>query len=72
MAKQNLVSPKVKAEINKEFTKESFKQEMSQKITDLIFKYKVYPETYLDDLLQLSIERPDVINQILKQVRSKK
>ena len=71
LAKQNLVSADTKKQINKEFTKESQKQLMNQKVLDLIYKYNIYPESYLEDLLQLAVERPDIINETLKQMSKK-
>ena len=68
LSKQNLVSATVKKDIAQEFSKDTQKQKANQKVLDLIYKYNVYPESYLDDLLQIAIERPEVINETLKQL----
>lgn len=71
LAVKNIVSKDTTKKINKEFVKESQKQRMNQKVLDLIYKYNVYPESYLEDLLQLSVERPDIIDDTLKQMSKK-
>ena len=70
LSKQNLVSASVKKDIAQEFSKESEKQKANQKVMDLIYKYNIYPESYLDDLLQIAVERPEIINETLKQLSS--
>jgi len=65
---QNLVSSSIKREIAQEFNKESQKQKVNQKVLDLIYRYKVYPESYLEELLEIAVNNPESINQTLKSV----
>jgi len=68
---QNLVSNSTKREIAQEFNKESQKQKINAKVLDLIYKYNVYPESYLDELLEIAVNNPESINQTLKNVSKK-
>lgn len=68
---QNLVSNSTKREIAQEFNKESQKQKINAKVLDLIYKYNVYPESYLEELLEIAINNPESINQTLKNVSMK-
>tara|TARA_Y100000022_G_C13257111_1_gene380238 strand:- start:194 stop:3136 length:2943 start_codon:yes stop_codon:yes gene_type:complete len=68
---QNLVSKEVKKEIAQEFNKSSQKQKINSKVLDLIYKYNIYPESYLEELLEIAVNNPDSINQTLKTVASK-
>lgn len=68
---QNLVSKEVKKEIAQEFSKNSQKQKINAKVLDLIYKYKIYPESYLEELLEIAVNNPESINETLKTVTSK-
>jgi len=68
---QNLVSSSVKREIAQQFNKESQKQKINAKVLDLIYRYNVYPESYLEELLEIAVNNPESINQTLKTVSSK-
>ena len=68
---QNLVSNSVKREIAQQFNKESQKQKINQKVLDLIYIYKVYPESYIEELLEIAVNNPESIIQTLKMVSSK-
>jgi len=68
---QNLVSSSLKREIAQQFNKESQKQKINTKVLDLIYRYKVYPESYLEELLEIAVNNPESINQTLKTVSGK-
>jgi hypothetical protein len=68
---QNLVSSSVKREIAQQFNKESQKQKINAKVLDLIYRYNVYPESYLEELLEIAVNNPESINQTLKTVSDK-
>lgn len=68
---QNLVSSSVKREIAQQFNKESQKQKINAKVLDLIYRYNVYPESYLEELLEIAVNNPESINQTLKTVSGK-
>lgn len=68
---QNLVSSSVKREIAQQFNKESQKQKINSKVLDLIYRYNVYPESYLEELLEIAVNNPESINQTLKTVSGK-
>ncbi len=68
---QNLVSSSVKRDIAQQFNKESQKQKINAKVLDLIYRYKVYPESYLEELLEIAVNNPESINQTLKAVSGK-
>ena len=55
----------IKNLINKDINKDIIRQ----KIHDIIFKYKLLPEDYIEDLLELAITNPEQINEILKEVK---
>ena len=71
LAIENIVTPDVKKQIAKEFTKESKKQKMSSMVLDLIYKHKIYPESYLEELLNISVMEPDIIFEIMKSISNK-
>lgn len=68
---QNLVSSSVKREIAQRFNKESEKQKINENVLELIYKYKIYPETYLEDLLEIAANDPKSIIQTLEAYRNK-
>ena len=68
---RNLVSSSVKREIAQQFNKESEKQKINSKVLDLIYRYNVYPESYLEELLEIAVNNPESINQTLKTVSGK-
>ena len=68
---QNLVSNSVKREIAQQFNKESQKQKINSKVLDLIYRYNVYPESYLEELLEIAVNNPESINQTLKSASGK-
>ena len=68
---QNLVSDSVKRKIAEKFTKETQKEKINKKVLDLIFVYKVYPESYLEELLEIAVNNPEAINQTLRTVSQK-
>ncbi len=68
---QNIVSESVKKEIVKEFNKESKKQKMSSIVLDLIYKHGLYPESYLEDLLNIAVMDPESIFETMKTITKK-
>ena len=54
-----------------QFNKESQKQKINAKVLDLIYRYNVYPESYLEELLEIAVNNPESINQTLKSVSGK-
>ena len=54
----NLVSSSTKKDIAQEFKKDSQKQKINQKVLDLIYKHKIYPESYLEELLDIAVNNP--------------
>ena len=71
LAISDLVSQSVKKDIAKEFNKESVKQKINEKVLEIIYVYKLYPESYLQELLDVAISNPEAINDILKTVSKK-
>ena len=71
LSAQNLVSSSLKREIAQKFNKDSQKQKINSKVLDLIYKYKVYPESYIEELLELAVNNPESINQTLKLASGK-
>jgi hypothetical protein len=71
LAISDLVSKSVKKIIAKEFNKESVKQKINEKILEIIYVHKLYPESYLQELLDVAISNPEAINDILKNVSKK-
>ena len=64
----------ITSDIQKKQIKNLLKTDISkdiirQKIHDIIFKYKLLPEDYIEDLLELAITNPEQINEILKEVK---
>lgn len=72
LSAKNLVSDSVKKDIAKEFNKDSRKQQINAKVLELIYTYKIYPESYLEELLQVGIDNPRVIDEALKNVKNSK
>ena len=68
---QNLVSTSIKRKIAQKFTKETQKEKIDRKVLDLIYVYKVYPESYLEELLEIAVNNPETINQTLRTVSQK-
>ncbi len=68
MAKENLVSEDIKRKIAIEFKRDKLKAEINKKILDIIYVYKLYPETYIEELLNIGIENPKMIDEILKTI----
>lgn len=71
LAISDLVSQSVKKDIAKEFNKESVKQKINEKVLEIIYVHKLYPESYLQELLDVAISNPEAINEILKTVSKK-
>ena len=67
----SVVSPSVKKNIAKEFTKESAKQKINNKVLEIIYVHKLYPESYIQELLDIGVSNPEAINEILKLVSKK-
>ena len=66
---KNLVSESVKKDIAQEFNKESAKQKINSKVLDLIYVHKLYPESYLEELLDIGANDPGAINDLLKGLK---
>ena len=71
LAVSDLVSKSVKKDIAKEFNKESVKQRINEKVLEIIYVHKIYPESYLQELLDVAISNPEAINEMLKTVSKK-
>jgi len=71
LAVSDLVSKSVKKDIAKEFNKESVKQKINEKVLEIIYVHKIYPESYLQELLDVAISNPEAINEMLKTVSKK-
>ena len=71
LAVSDLVSKSVKKDIAKEFNKESVKQRLNEKVLEIIYVHKIYPESYLQELLDVAISNPEAINEMLKTVSKK-
>jgi hypothetical protein len=68
MAKENLVSEEVKKNIATEFKRDKFKTEINKKVLDIIFVHKLYPETYIEELMNIAIENPKILDDIIKTI----
>ncbi len=71
LAIKNLVSQATKRSIAKEFSKESAKQKMNEKVLELVYVHKIYPESYIQELLDIAISNPESINEMLKTLSKK-
>ncbi len=71
LANKNIVSKEIKKEIAKEFNKESFNKRINSHVLDLVFKYKAYPETYLEELINIAASDPDSIIELHKTFQKK-
>ncbi len=67
LATNNIVGSIIKKKIVNEFNEDKRKTAMNDKIIDIIFTYKLYPEQYFEELQELAISNPDAINEILKE-----
>ena len=71
LAVSSVVSPDVRKNIAKEFKRESAKQKINSKVLEIIYVHKLYPESYIEELLDIAISNPQAINEILKNVSKK-
>lgn len=71
LAVSSVVSPSIKKDIAKEFNKETAKQKINNKVLEIIYVHKLYPESYIDELLEIAISNPEAINEMLKTVSKK-
>lgn len=67
----NLVSKDIKRKIAQEFNTESQKSKMNKKVLELIYTHEMYSETHLEELLQIGISNPELINEMLKTITKK-
>jgi hypothetical protein len=72
LAIQNLVSESVKKQINEEFNKETAKQKINSQVLELIYVHNYYPESLLEELLEIGINDPTSITEPLKILRKNK
>lgn len=70
LAKEN-ISSSLKKEIANKFTKDSKKQKINTAVLELVYKYNVYTEDYIEQLLQIGTLDPDSIFNTLKEIKSK-
>jgi len=66
---RGLVSESVKRDIAQEFNKETAKQKINSKVLELIYTHKLYPESYLEELLNIGANDPGAINELLKGLK---
>ena len=70
LAKSDLVPSSVKKQIAQQFTKESKKLELNAKVLKLVYEYKLYPESQLEELLEVAASNPEAIKEILKTMKN--
>ena len=70
VSKEN-ISSSLKKEIANKFTKDSKKQKINTAVLELVYKYNVYTEDYIEQLLQIGTLDPDSIFNTLKEIKSK-
>jgi hypothetical protein len=68
LSKENLVSDEVKKSIAIEFKRNEIKTEINKKIMDIVYKYNLYPEKYIEELIIIGIENPKMLDDILKTI----
>lgn len=66
LSSQGLASKALIKEIAQQFNKESQKLKINAKVLELIYVHKLYPESYLEELLEIASSDPETINQTLK------
>ncbi len=71
MIKDSNVDPETRKKLSEKFKKLSVKSKINQKVLDIIYKYKLYPESALDDLIDIALTDEQAINDILKTVSKK-
>jgi hypothetical protein len=70
LASSELVPSAVKKQIAQQFNKESQKLKINAKVLELIYVYKLYPESQLEELLEVAAANPGAINEILKAMKN--
>lgn len=66
LAENNLVDARTNKKIVNEFKQDKQKDEINRKVLKIIYELKLFPESYLEQLLQLSVTDPEAINEIIK------
>ena len=66
LAESNLVDKKTNRKIVEEFKQDKQKEAINKKVLKIIYELKLFPESYLDQLLQLAITDPEAIEEIIK------
>ncbi len=65
LAENKLVDSKTTVKIIQEFKEDKYKKALNDKVIKIIYELKLFPETYLEQLLQLSITDPEAIEEII-------
>ena len=71
LAKKDLVGKDTKKKIAKEFNRNFEKDAITRNVLDLVYKYKLYPESQINDLINIGISNPESIKEMLKEVSKK-
>ena len=71
LAVSSVVSSDIRKKITKEFKQESAKNKINRKILEIIYVHKLYPESYIQELLDIAISNPEAVNEMLKTVSKK-
>ena len=68
MAEQNLVSKNIKKDIAKEFSRDKIKDKVNKKVIEIVYTYKAFPESFIEELLEIGINNPESLDDMLKML----
>ncbi len=71
LAKEGLVDESTTKKIAEQFKTDTQKQKINSKVLELIYTYNLYPESMLEELLEVAAASPETINEALREVSSK-
>ncbi len=71
LAKEGLVDKSTTNKIAEEFKTDTQKELINSKVLQLIYTYNLYPEEKLEELLEIAVTSPEIINEALIEVSSK-
>ena len=69
---QGLVDQSTTKKITEKFKTDPQKKKINEKVIELIYTYKLYPESKFEELLEIAATDPEAINEALREVSSSK
>lgn len=64
----DIVPEQTKKKISNFFQTDTKKQKINEKVLEIVYKHKLYPESYLEELLNIASTNPSFIDDILKNI----